>query len=299
MNAQLVLEMHRINTRKTNRQASGVAARQLSSMAAAVALGVLCVQADVLLLAPVWLCAIVFIGTRFRAINNMSHECGHHAFAASRRVNDAFGHLFALLELSAFRRISAEHQTHHRFLGDYARDLDFARLERFAFHEPIGRARIIGHVRDAVILRHLGVYFFCVLSDPHEPGWARCLRTALLLGVVTATIAFPVEAGLFVLVPFIYAYQIDKYLMDYIDHGGLLRESSPVRMTRNVIVRNRVLRELFFPRTDCYHLVHHLFPFLSVEVLPAAHALLMEHCPGYADIEHAWAGQFARYWARP
>jgi hypothetical protein len=122
------------------------------------------------------------------------------------------------------------HQTHHRFLGDYAQDLDFTRLERFAFHEPVGRARMVAHVWEAASLRHFGVYFFCVLSDPREPRWARCLRLALVLGVLAGTLAFPVEAGLFLLVPFIYVYQIDKYLMDYyIDHGGLLRESSPLQ----------------------------------------------------------------------
>ena len=43
---------------------------------------------------------------------------------------------------------------------------------------------------------------------------------------------------------------------------------------RSAAERRDVLRWMFFPRNDCYHLVHHLFPHIPARHLGASHQLL-------------------------
>lgn len=239
---------------------------------------------------------LVFIGTRFRAVNNFSHECLHRAACQSPFWNDILGELSAMFEFTHFRAIRREHLTHHAYLGDFDRDMDFSHLKDYEFWQPMSRHVFFQHLRHALRLGHLGKYIYFRPYDPESPIWAKAARF-VFAGLLTAIAWFyPSQVALYLIVPYVTTYQIHKYLMDLIDHGGLLSNTQTLHQTRNCIVRNKVLSWIFFPREDGYHLIHHLFPKMATTQFKRAHALLLNDAR-YASIPHS-AKEHWREWAR-
>jgi fatty acid desaturase len=77
----------------------------------------------------------------------------------------------------------------------------------------------------------------------------------------------------------VFAYSAINYWTDCIDHGGLVGETDELAASRNLVVP-KILRVILFPRNDCYHLVHHLFPQVPTHHLDACHERLLDH-PAY------------------
>lgn len=217
-----------------------------------------------------------YIGTRFRAINNMSHECFHSSYCDSKKANEIFGEIFAIAEFSKFKSIRNEHITHHKHLGDYEKDMDFYGIRNYGLHKKITRRRMFRYVRDAILLRHIKDTFFFITYDSDAPLWSSLIRWVYIFILLALLINFPLWFLCFFVVPFCYFYQVQKHLTDIIDHGGLLNNADSINQTRNFIINNRLLSALLMPRFDGYHLVHHLLPWVCVESHKDAHAILMD-----------------------
>lgn len=218
-----------------------------------------------------------YIGTRFRAINNMSHECIHFSFCKSKRANELFGEIFAILEFSKFKSIRKEHLTHHKYLGDIDRDLDFNGLRKYGFHKRLTRLRVMKHFRETLFLKQIKDTFFFITYDKDSPFWANTLRLFYLVSLCFLLFTYPLWFLLLFIIPYCYFYQVQKHLTDVLDHGGLLNNSEPVQKSRNFIIKNPIMSALLMPRFDGYHLVHHLLPWLSVEKHHEAHKILLEN----------------------
>ncbi|MEM6489497.1 MAG: fatty acid desaturase [Pseudomonadota bacterium] len=219
-----------------------------------------------------------FIGTRFRGLNNIVHECSHFTFAADRKANGFFGKLACALILKSFAAYRKEHMSHHAHLGDYELDEDFRIIQRFRLEDPLTPRTILRHLVTPLTGVHVPYYCAPNLSGEDGRGWL-----ALKLGLIGATVALafwaPLTALVMVVAPFVVVYSAINYWTDCIDHGGLFGHEDELWASRNVIVP-RWLRFLLFPRNDCYHLIHHLFPTLPSGYLDFAHERLMDH-PAY------------------
>jgi fatty acid desaturase len=76
-----------------------------------------------------------------------------------------------------------------------------------------------------------------------------------------------------------------RFVIDIIDHGGIYTaEANELYKSRNFI-HHAALRWILFPRNDCYHLIHHLYPYLPVASFGKVHAILMED-PEYRNLQH-------------
>ena len=80
--------------------------------------------------------------------------------------------------------------------------------------------------------------------------------------------------------PLFYIYPTLNYWTDCLDHAGLVGATDELEASRNVLAP-ALVRWLFFPRNDCYHLVHHLFPQVPARHLDYAHAELCKD-PDYS-----------------
>ena len=229
--------------------------------------------------------AIVFIGTRLRGIRNIVHECAHYAFAETRAANDAFGHALSVLTLSSFVAYRREHLSHHRSLGSYELDLDFARLKHFDFHEELTFRRLLRHILLPLTLVNVPTYVSVTLVHPEDPRLVNAARYsyAVLLGVFA--VVSPYFFCYYALVPFLIVHPALNYWTDCVDHGGILKARGALDQSRNFILP-RLLRWIFFPRNDHWHLIHHLMPFVAVRHFEDAHQLLLAHYPGYANLRH-------------
>ncbi len=239
------------------------------------------------LLPLVWL----YIGSRFRALGNMMHECAHSTFVRGRRWNRWLGNLLSFFDFTDFKVYAEEHFTHHRHLGD-ERDLDFKpRRALFARLGPLGW-HYVGY---ALTLRHLPSYIRPVLWSRGDSVGVRLARLGFNLSLV-ALAHFGIgwtAFALYYLIPYLAPYQLFRFLSDAFDHAGMMEHPDALLRARNHIHPSGLVNTLLFPRSDQYHLVHHLFPQVTTDHLrPLHHALLSSAT--YAALEHRLPQQLAR-----
>jgi fatty acid desaturase len=239
---------------------------------------------------PARIMAVLFIGTRMRALGNMLHECAHGIFVNSPAHNTTLGHILAIFDLSSFPVYVAQHVSHHASLGHPERDLDF-KTRRPLMSERHGKLFTIAKIAAAcaslfplwmILLKPV---FWCWRS----PLWVNVWRIVLLIFVLGLFILPASRLVLFtyVLVPWLTSYQWMKIFSDCADHLFILDQENVFDRSRNHLLPARWLNWLIFPRHDAFHLLHHLFPSLPVRHYPSVHRNFMTH-PWYGARTHCW-----------
>lgn len=215
---------------------------------------------------------MLFIGTRLRGLNNIIHECSHATFSAERADNARIGKICAALLFNSFSAYRDEHLSHHAHLGDYDHDLDLQGIEDLKLHEPLTTKVVLRHAITPLIGRHLPYYLGLNMST--EDGKAyQVLKFGVLVAALVFTAVFPLTGLLFLVLPFVFVYSALNYWADCLDHAGIVATGDDLTASRNILAPGP-LRWMFFPRNDCYHLVHHLFPHIPARYLGQSHALL-------------------------
>jgi fatty acid desaturase len=273
-------------------EAVAVVLAYAACIAATIAASVALYRVDTLAGIVAYPVAVWFIGTRFRAYINIVHECVHNGFTRINQHNALIGELLSMLLLISFRDYKSHHATHHIYTGDYDRDLDFINSKHYDFHIPMDRSLLRRHLRRLFSPALLREYIGYKIYDPRSPLSWRVARLGYLAALaVVGCYDFNVWSGtyivlLYVIVPRFVALPLIGYMSDLLDHAGVLGQANDVDKSRNYIVENRILREIFFPRNDCFHLLHHLFQVVPTKHFPACHKILMEENPEYAAKSH-------------
>lgn len=219
-----------------------------------------------------------FIGTRLRGINNIVHECSHSTFAEQRQDNVRIGRFCTALLMKSFRKYRDDHLSHHANNGDYEHDAEFGLIEKFGLHEPLTPRTILRHLVTPLTLRHLPMYTGINLSAEDGRGFV-AMRLALLAAIGVFLIVNPLAALIFAVLPLFYIYPTINFWTDCLDHAGLVGADDELQASRNVLAPTLV-RLVFFPRNDSYHLVHHLFPQIPARHLHTVHEELCKD-PSY------------------
>lgn len=216
----------------------------------------------------------IFIGTRLRGVNNIVHECCHATFAERRIDNVHIGRVCASILLKTFRKYRDDHLSHHANNGDYENDAEFALIQKFGLHDPLTVRTVLRHIVTPLSGRHLRQYVSINLSGDDGRFFVG-LKLIVLLSIVMLFAFSPLTALFFVVVPLFYIYPTINFWTDCLDHAGLVGAEDELEASRNVLAP-AVVRWLFFPRNDSYHLVHHLFPQVPARHLHRAHAELCQ-----------------------
>ncbi len=214
----------------------------------------------------------IFIGTRLRGVNNIVHECTHSTFSEHREDNVTLGRFCASLLIGCFKEYKDDHLSHHAHLGDYEHDREMGPIEDLGLHEPLTPRTILRHIITPILGRHLKTYSGINLSGD-DGRFYLGLKVVLLASIALFSFAFPYTSFLFVLLPLFYIFPTFNFWTDCLDHAGIVGSDDALKATRNVLAP-LPLRLLFFPRNDCFHLVHHLFPQVPARHLEVAHMAL-------------------------
>ena len=226
----------------------------------------------------------VFIGTRLRGINNIVHECSHATFAEVRSDNVTIGKFCTAVLMKTFGKYRDDHLSHHAHNGDYEHDAEFGLIEKFGLHDPITPRTVLRHFLVPLTGRHLPLYTGINLSGEDGRGF-QGLKIFLLSAIAIFLLLEPLAALVFVILPLFYIYPTLNFWTDCLDHAGLVGAKDEIEASRNVLAPTLV-RLLFFPRNDSYHLVHHLFPQIPARHLHLAHAELSRD-PSYRRLPSA------------
>lgn len=214
----------------------------------------------------------VFIGTRLRGINNIVHECSHSSFSHEREDNVRIGKVCCALLSGCFKTYRDDHLSHHAHLGDYEHDNEFAEIESFRLHDPLTLKTVLRHFVTPLLGLHLSAYSKIDLTA-RDGRLFFALKIAVLLAMALFTLIAPLTSLLFVLLPMFFILPTINFWTDCLDHAGLVPSDDQLVASRNVLAPEWV-RLVFFPRNDCYHLVHHLFPQVPARHLKVAHKQL-------------------------
>jgi len=262
------------------RQISGmIVASYVLQVMAAIGLGYWLLQQPLTLPAGLGVAVVMFfLGTRLRGFNNIVHECSHFTFAQRREDNVFFGSICASLVLESFRDYRDEHMTHHAHVGDYDKDLDLQRIRVFRLEDPLTLRTILRHALTPLLGLHLRYYLNVNLSARDGEPY-RALKIGLIAAAVVFLVLDPLAALLLVWVPFAWVYSAINFWTDCVDHGGIVESGDELESSRNFLMPKQ-LSVILFPRNDCYHLIHHLFPQVPARHLDACHKQLLAH-PDY------------------
>ena len=226
---------------------------------------------------------VFFIGTRLRGFNNIVHECSHFTFTQRREDNVLFGSICASLVLGSFRDYRDEHMTHHAHCGDYDKDLDLHGIRDFRLEDPLTPRTILRHALTPLLGLHLRYYVNVSLSARDGEAY-RALKIGLIAAAIVFLVLDPLAALLLVWVPFVWVYSALNFWTDCVDHGGLVGSADDLESSRNLLMPKQ-LSVILFPRNDCYHLIHHLFPQVPSRHLDACHKQLLTHPDYWARTE--------------
>ena len=221
---------------------------------------------------------MLFIGTRFRGLNNIIHECSHATFSAERSANTSIGNFCAMLLLSSFSDYRDEHLSHHAHLGDYDHDMDLQGIKDLKLHEPLTTRVFVRHLITPILGRHLPYYLNLNFSKRDGVSWVIAKAIFLFL-IAVLLVLFPITTVTFLVLPYVLVYSALNYWADCMDHAGIVASPDDLQASRNILAP-KLLRSLFFPRNDCFHLVHHLFPQIPASHLEASHNALLQE-PSY------------------
>lgn len=226
----------------------------------------------------------IFIGTRLRGINNIVHECCHATFSENRHDNVLIGRVCTSILMKIFRKYRDDHLSHHANNGDYENDAEFAVIQKFGLHDPVNMRTVLRHIVTPLLGRHLRFYTGINLSGD-DGRFFVYLKLLLLMLILALLVIAPLTALFFVIFPLFYIYPTLNFWTDCLDHAGLVGAEDELEASRNVLAPT-VVRWLFFPRNDSYHLVHHLFPQVPARHLHRAHAELCKD-PIYRSLPSA------------
>ncbi len=223
---------------------------------------------------PLYLAIIIFlIATRFRVFNNIIHECMHYSFCKTRNYNILYGKIAASLIFTSYYDYKAEHTSHHQNLGHREKDLDFHGRQKFGFEDQLSTKVVLKHIFTPIFGLHFPQYFSFNMT--FKDGFNFGILKLLYFVPIIALAYFNIYAVLlFVILPFIWIFPAVNYWTDCVDHAGRIAEGDDLYKSRNYIM-SKAVRWMFFPRNDCFHLIHHLFPSIPVYHMEAAHKELL------------------------
>lgn len=248
--------------------------------------------------------AVLVIGNRQRALGNLLHDASHWSFDADRRRSGLLADILFCWPLWTSMAIYRdEHNRHHRFLGDPARDPDFIHDEKRlprgwlavwvdqVTSAPMFTGAVLGHIdrMDARSFASVACWWIVALGAiALAAGTPAAVTFALLWVVARATVFHAITA-----------------FREISDHVGL-EPGSVLGFCRNHTAAS-LAGQFFHPHNNGYHLVHHLLPGIPYHALPQAHALLSgwaryrdaEHCGSYFSGKESAVRSWVWRWAAP
>jgi fatty acid desaturase len=225
--------------------------------------------------------AVVVIGTRYRHINNLIHWASHSSLCSNPKFNGFLGNVLCASILFDFAMYRGEHSTHHRHIGDYTRDDDFRNVKDF----QIGKS--------LTLQKRLKTIFRLRLFSAYSPkvGFgtrSQAVGVSIYFSIFMWLIIVSPTTAITLIVAMFFMYPLIRHLTDLVDHGGVYENENHMYQSRNFIIKNKVARWCFFPTNDCFHKVHHDYPFLSPWAQEEAHNYLAKNDADYAGMQHSW-----------
>jgi len=244
--------------------------------------------------------AILFIGSRQRALASLLHEAAHMTLTQSKKLNKFIGEFVLgypiFQNYEAYRRSHV--QLHHHNLGDRHKDPD----HRYYIESGLYRAQdrfdfLVNHLLKSVTLANTHQYFLYLVRNRagemlHNPlQGVKLILVHALIWLIFSYFIGPWGYLVFWLIPYFTVFQVIGWFSEISEHFGMFGLSNDeVKLTRNRFP-TLIERSLIGMHGDNYHLTHHLFAGIPFWNLKHAHEVLMDD-ENYAAANEGCGGIF-------
>lgn len=227
--------------------------------------------------------AVVWVGNRQRALGNLLHDAGHRNLARSSRINDLIARIFLAPALCNSLAVYRElHARHHAWLGDSRRDPDYIASE----HEGGMRPWWKYYLRVLFSWKTwMGSVFGHLYASAATP--LQCAAILFWWVAFLTTIALAAGSGYAITLLAIWiiaratSFHLVTTFREMSDHFGL-PPGGIFSFTRDVSASG-LWSLVIHPRSNGYHLTHHLIPSIPYHRLATAHGIFRT-LPGFAGL---------------
>lgn len=245
-----------------------------------------------------WAVAAVFVGTRFRVLQEASHAAVHRGLCRSRRWQWALSNLFAqwpCLRADMHHRFVAHVREHHAHANELGADPNITRFVSIGVVPGMSadrfRARLLFPLTPAGLTETLRGAWANVFRRNHTTVCAG-LRLCVVGVVGWAFLRLGGATGLLVgyVVPLLTVYPLCSWISVLAEHRWFAACDATDRRTRECVNGRptdyhglaRLAKHTIFPFSDHYHLAHSLYPKLRWNYLAAVDRALKEQDARYA-----------------
>ncbi|PFF02786.1 fatty acid desaturase [Bacillus thuringiensis] len=239
----------------------------------------------------VYLLAIILIGGRMRGLDNLMHEASHNLLFKSRWLNKWLGSIFVAFPVfTNFKPYCKSHYKHHKYLWT-DQDPDTSELKALGLDHTIITKRdfvfkyILGSLFIKNIFKNIQGCITRFFSKQGQTNLEYTVKLGMWFSIIALSVVFNFWMGLVLywLVPLVIVLPVIRFWSDLADHSGL-ETSDPLYSSRNNY-GSWIERMILSPHHDCFHIVHHLFPYIPHYRLKKAHIVLLKN-PDYAKAHH-------------
>lgn len=237
--------------------------------------------------------SLILIGSRQRALSNLTHDGSHgNLFGSSRLADFVVNVLGAYLMFETVQGYKKSHMAHHKHLGSLQDDPDAKTHFEYGYDDNAPERKSAWKLYSKFVFNKRA--FLDSLFGPlfRNSRGANLKIIAfwifLLMGIAALTSA---SVAAFFIILWLAAratsYHAIRILAEFFDHAGL-EQGTILGFSRN-LPHDGLLRRLISPHEDTFHIIHHLFPKIPHYNLRTANSLLhtsrsyasAEHCQSY------------------
>jgi fatty acid desaturase len=227
---------------------------------------------------PLYLAAVIVIGSRLHALAILMHEATHYRATPTRWLNDMVGEALALPVLIKMQDYRQTHFAHHRHVNteddaDWVRklgDTDFA-FPKSSFEIGLMLLPFALGVKFFILLRKFKQQSSKYSKSGVRPSKLAVIRSVAYLVVFSASILLNFWAMLlfYWIVPLLTSSMVFFHIRSVAEHFAI-KSDHAFNRTRTVISPFWEAW-LLAPHNINYHLEHHLYPSVPFYRLPELH----------------------------
>lgn len=231
---------------------------------------------------PSYLLAIILIGSRMRALENLLHNGSHGMLFAHPKLNNCLTRLFCAYPIFlSFNLYKQSHMDHHRWLGDYEMDPDLIRYRKLGIDKmPFSKSKTVWTLIKIFGLVGIPKYVYGSIASTllHRDRNNELLPRLIFLVAANGLFIYAMSVEIWIkfwLIPYFTTFQMIRFLAEISEHGGLYgRTDQEIGLARNNT--DHLMSFFIYPHSDNYHLTHHLFPAIAHHKMRAAHQIMMQ-----------------------
>ena len=231
---------------------------------------------------PVYLAAVIVIGSRLHALAILMHEATHYRAAPTRWLNEMIGEILALPVLIKMQDYRKTHFAHHRHVNtsddpDWVRklgDKDFA-FPKSALEIGVMLLPFVFGVKFFILIHKFKQQSKKYAQSSIRPSILTVARSIALVVIVSISIVFKFWDMLifYWIVPLLTSSMVFFHVCSVAEHFAI--ESDHAFNRTRTVISPFWEAWLLAPHNINYHLEHHLYPSVPFYRLSTVHSRIM------------------------